>query len=420
MVGLGAAEGEAGEGEEEGHGGARGVPLLRGYPTRRDHLGTAQCRAVAAVEHQREFGGGADKAKEMAAAAAARAAEAKAKKEAEEAARRQADEEASKRAQAEFVARCKAEEAAKAAKGKKAGQTPKQMLQELGYSRKLVDEMLRQANGDEQKALELLQNTQKKFSAMTKDELETKVQEAMRQMDSYGTGVVSFRQLLSWVRRQQGGSRVTDEMLQQGRTLFFKCDPDGNGFLSIEEMSSMMLAMEQDHMFSKVISSFLGTNPDDNVNDGPVIVLTEEQIEEIKHNPDFCDQTNDMIMDYVEAELKKMEVPVIKGKASWGTYELHGVKTKSYNVSANNLTVDTAGRYRIMSTAGVRAGPEITCRLHAQLSECKRADMLLGRSYTQGRTQARHGCQSPRRKRCRWTSSCPNQGRLDVVESGAP
>eukprot|EP01047_Picozoa_sp_COSAG01_P036307 COSAG01_NODE_2832_length_6997_cov_44.218904_4_plen_371_part_00 len=253
--------------------------------------------------------------------------------------------------------------------------------------RKLVEAMLKQAGGDEQKALVLLQKSQKKFSAMTNDELTAKVDEVMAQMDSYGTGVVSFRQLLSWVRRQQGGNRVTDEMLQQGRALFFKCDPDGNNYLDHDEMKQMMIIMEQDHLFAKVVANYLGTDPAEDASDGPVQMLTYEQIETIKENPDFTEQTNDMIMDYVEAELKKLNIPILKGKASWGNYELVGVKTKTFEVKAENLLVDTSGRFRVrpmqfyissffMFRTSFNRGPSVLGPVPSCHLDCMRAQVM--------------------------------------------
>ena len=79
----------------------------------------------------------------------------------------------------------------------------------------------------------------------------------MEDVDSYGTGAIGFRQLLSWVRRQQGGARVTDEMLTQGLKLFNEYDVDGSGSLDKEEIREMLLEMEHDHLFSDIISSFL-------------------------------------------------------------------------------------------------------------------------------------------------------------------
>jgi hypothetical protein len=56
---------------------------------------------------------------------------------------------------------------------------------------------------------------------MPKEELDAKVAELMVELDSFKTGSVSFRQFLSWIKRQQcaatGEKRLTDEMNNRAR-----------------------------------------------------------------------------------------------------------------------------------------------------------------------------------------------------------
>ena len=56
---------------------------------------------------------------------------------------------------------------------------------------------------------------------MPKEELDAKVAELMVELDSFKTGSVSFRQFLSWIKRQQcaatGETRLTDDVNNRAR-----------------------------------------------------------------------------------------------------------------------------------------------------------------------------------------------------------
>ena len=301
-----------------------------------------------------DFGGGAKAAKEMAEEAKRKADEEAAAKKAEHHAKLMDAERQLKEEETAYLKKMRAEEAERQAKGK-AGASPAEALQALGYKKKSVQLALKQAGGDQQRALELLQMSKKKLGAMTEAELTERVAVVMNDIDSYGTGSVGFRQLLSWVRRQQGGVRVTDEMLTQGMVLFNRYDVDGSGCLDREELREMLLEMEQDQLFANVIESFLEVEDDD---DGPgeVRMLTLEDIARLKKIPSFNSDAQDMMLDYVEAELRTLNIPSIKGKQSWGVYEIQNVTTKKYEVGQENMTFDTSGRYRIMSKSAVRKG----------------------------------------------------------------
>ena len=76
----------------------------------------------------------------------------------------------------------------------------------------------------------------------------------------------------------------------------------------------------------------------------------------MKANPDFISGAEDLMMDYIEAELRGLKIPTIKGKQAWGVYELQGIETKKFDVKAEKMTVDPSGRYRVMSDCAVREG----------------------------------------------------------------
>jgi hypothetical protein len=299
-----------------------------------------------------EFGGGAAAAKEMAEAAKVKAdEEAAAKKEAHHRALIEAQAK-EKEEETAYLKRMKAAEAEKATKGK-AGAKPEEALQDLGYSSKQVRAALKQAGGDQDAALAALQKSKKHLSAMTDEELTARVDEVMEDIDSYGTGAVGFRQLLSWVRRNQGGARVTDEMLTHGLQLFNQYDVDGSGSLDKEEIREMLLEMEHDQMFSKIIASFLD-HEDADPKKAATKILTLEEIATINKIPEFIEGAEELMMDYIEAELRTLNIPSIKGKQSWGVYELLNIEPKKYDVKAEKMTVDPSGRYRVMSESKAR------------------------------------------------------------------
>ncbi len=297
-----------------------------------------------------EFGGGAAAAKEMAEAAKAKAdAEAARKKEEHHRELIEAEKKA-KEEEAAYLKRMKEQTAAKKQTG---AAKPEDALQDLGYSSKQVRQALKSSGGDQDKALELLQKSKKKLGAMTDEELTARVDEVMEDIDSYGTGQVGFRQLLSWVRRQQGGARVTDEMLSHGLKLFHQYDYDGTGALSKDEIRDMLLEMEQDQMFSQVIASFLNVETVEEAK-APKKVLTLEDIAVINKNPQFIEGVEELMLDYIEAELRGLSIPSIKGKQGWGVYELLDIATKKFDVKAEHMTVDASGRYRVMKNCKVR------------------------------------------------------------------
>ena len=98
-----------------------------------------------------EFGGGAKAAKEMAEAAKAKAdEEAQKKKDAKHAALIEAERTA-KEEETNYLKKVKADEAEKKAKGKTSTAKPEDAMQELGYSRKSVQQAMRQSQGDQAK-----------------------------------------------------------------------------------------------------------------------------------------------------------------------------------------------------------------------------------------------------------------------------
>lgn len=119
----------------------------------------------------------------------------------------------------------------------------------------------------------------------------------------------------------------------------------------------MLLEMENDHLFSRIIASFLTHEDDDATPKKAAKMLTLDDISTIKDNPDFLAGAQDLMMDYIEAELRGLKIPTIKGKQAWGVYELQGIETKKYDLSSEKMTVDPSGRYRVMSDSAVREGP---------------------------------------------------------------
>ena len=335
-----------------------------------------------------EFGGGAAAAKEMAAAAKAKAdEEAQRKKEEHHKALIEAERKATEEETAYLK---KAREQAATKKQSGAAAKPEAALQDLGYSSKQVRQALKQTDGDQDKALEILQKSKKHLSAMTDEELNARVDEVMADIDSYDTGQVGFRQLLSWVRRQQGGARVTDEMLTHGLELFHMYDVDGSGALDKSEIREMMLEMEQDHLFSKVIASFLDV-PDEEETVEAKRVLTLEEIAIINKNEQFIEGVEELMMDYIEAELRGLNIPSIKGKQGWGVYELLDIKTKKFDVKADKMTVDSAGRYRVMKNCKVRENKD---KDSAEVGTMKPGTMVKVLESTQVDGQTRIRCRS--------------------------
>ena len=130
-------------------------------------------------------------------------------------------------------------------------------LTALGFSRKSAKNALEASDGKAERALKLLQDRQTSLAAMSKEELDEKVESVMKEIDTYHTGEISFRQLLSWVRRQQGGKRVTDEMLTRAMEVFNKYDKEADGYLERHDIQQILLEMESDEMFSSIITNFL-------------------------------------------------------------------------------------------------------------------------------------------------------------------
>ena len=72
--------------------------------------------------------------------------------------------------------------------------------------------------------------------------------------------------------------------------------------------------------------------------------------------------------DKLQPHRARLNIPSIKGKQSWGVYEIQNVATKKYEVGQENMTFDTSGRYRIMSKSAVRKGADRASERVGQLN----------------------------------------------------
>jgi hypothetical protein len=151
-----------------------------------------------------------------------------------------------------------------------------------------------------------------------------------------------------------------------------------------------MLEMEQDHLFSKVIASFLDV-PDEEETVEAKRVLTLEEIAIINKNEQFIEGVEELMMDYIEAELRGLNIPSIKGKQGWGVYELLDIKTKKFDVKADKMTVDSAGRYRVMKNCKVRENKD---KDSAEVGTMKPGTMVKVLESTQVDGQTRIRCRS--------------------------
>lgn len=117
--------------------------------------------------------------------------------------------------------------------------------------------------GDLEKATELLKGVMDSIGAaasmeaMSDEEMYAKVDELMAEIDTFKVGSVSFRQFLSWIKRQSGQKRLSDEMNARGQELFNKFDHDDACCLDREKMKSCLIAMEKDAMFGSVMESLM-------------------------------------------------------------------------------------------------------------------------------------------------------------------
>lgn len=117
--------------------------------------------------------------------------------------------------------------------------------------------------GNLERATELLSGVMESIGAaasmqaMSDEELYAKVDEVMAEIDTFKAGSISFRQFLSWIKRQSGQKRLSDEMNARGQELFNKFDHDDACCLDREKMKNCLMAMEKDAMFGSVMESLM-------------------------------------------------------------------------------------------------------------------------------------------------------------------
>eukprot|EP01043_Picozoa_sp_COSAG02_P036087 COSAG02_NODE_2623_length_8399_cov_21.197590_5_plen_552_part_00 len=117
--------------------------------------------------------------------------------------------------------------------------------------------------GDLDKATDLLQGVMDSIGAaasmeaMSDEDMYAKVDELMAEIDTFKVGSISFRQFLSWIKRQSGQKRLSDEMNARGQELFNKFDHDDACCLDREKMKACLIAMEKDAMFGSVMESLM-------------------------------------------------------------------------------------------------------------------------------------------------------------------
>ncbi len=117
--------------------------------------------------------------------------------------------------------------------------------------------------GDLDKATDLLQGVMNSIGAaasmeaMSDEDMYAKVDELMAEIDTFKVGSISFRQFLSWIKRQSGQKRLSDEMNARGQELFNKFDHDDACCLNREKMKACLIAMEKDAMFGSVMESLM-------------------------------------------------------------------------------------------------------------------------------------------------------------------
>jgi hypothetical protein len=117
--------------------------------------------------------------------------------------------------------------------------------------------------GDLEKATDLLQGVMDSIGAaasmeaMSDEDMYAKVDELMAEIDTFKVGSISFRQFLSWIKRQSGQKRLSDEMNARGQELFNKFDHDDACCLDREKMKACLIAMEKDAMFGSVMESLM-------------------------------------------------------------------------------------------------------------------------------------------------------------------
>ena len=117
--------------------------------------------------------------------------------------------------------------------------------------------------GDLEMATDLLQGVMDSIgaaasmAAMDEEEVFVKVDELMEEIDTFKAGSISFRQFLSWIKRQSGQKRLSDEMNARGQALFNEFDHDDACCLDREKMKNCLIAMEKDAMFGSVMESLM-------------------------------------------------------------------------------------------------------------------------------------------------------------------
>ena len=101
--------------------------------------------------------------------------------------------------------------------------------------------------GDLDKATELLQGVMDSIgggggavASMPEEELYAKVDEIMEEIDTFKAGAISFRQFLSWVKRQSGVKRLDDETNARAQALFNEFDHDDSCSLDRDKMKNVI------------------------------------------------------------------------------------------------------------------------------------------------------------------------------------
>ena len=129
---------------------------------------------------------------------------------------------------------------------------------------------------------------------------------------------------------------------------------------------------------------------------------------------DFIDQADDMMLDYVEAQLKTLDIPQIMGVQSWGTYEINGVKTRKFTISPDKIEVDTAGRYKVLKDSVIRQDfSKTSAKVRSCMVVMPSTSSLLGL-----RSELPAPCDRSARWPQGWWSKCWSSGPTTRARSG--